>query len=78
MSIPIGTDHPTAAPCRALVPTSPDHSFGGGDWPRASFVTQLIASNRRLPACRRTDPDSAATTYAATRPAARASVNVLI
>lgn len=81
MSTPTETDHSTAAPGRALVPTSPRPVFGGDDRPRASFVTQLIASTRRLPAYRRagrTDPGSAATTYAAIKPALRASLNVLV
>ena len=81
MSTSTETDHPAAAPCRALVPTTPHQGFGSEDRPRASFITQLIASRCRLPAYRRTgrtDPGSAATIYGAGKIGVRASLNVLI
>lgn len=81
MSTPTETEHHAATPCRALVPMASQHDLVGGDRPRASFLTQLIASDRRVHdyrRTRRTDPGSAATIYGADKPGAHASFNVLI
>lgn len=81
MSNPTETDHEPATKGRALVVLSGQNDHGREERPSAIFVTQLIASNGRMPAYRRacrTDPGSAVTIYGGERPKPRASLDLAV